>query len=403
MRILIVTTSLPYPPASGGAIRVHGIVEGLRRAGHDLTLLAFHDGPAADIPPGLRVETLPAPAGRTRSQRLRDLLLTRQPDIARRLFSPAFTERLRELLRTETYDLVQFEGIESVCYLPVVHEKKPDLPRIFDTFNAEYALQHNIYEIDRQNPRRWPAAAYSWIQSRRIREYERAMGDASQAVIAVSPEDQALLHALPTRTPVHVVPSGIWVENYQQSNAPLPDLGPNALVFTGKMDYRPNVDAMLWFTEAILPRIRAQVPDTQLVIVGQKPHAMLDHLRHMPGVTLTGWVDSVVPYLHAASVYIAPLRMGSGTRLKLLEAMACECAAVVTTTASAGLLDEARRAMVLADDADRFASAVIDLLRSPQQRQQLGTAAQQQVRQHYDWPVIIPRLLDVYRASGLEA
>ncbi len=402
MRILIVTTSLPYPPASGGAIRVHGIVEGLRRAGHDITLLAFHDGPGSDIPAGLRVETLPTPPGRSRGQRLRDLLLTGQPDIARRLYSPAFADRLRDLLHSEAYDLIQFEGIESVCYLPVAREAQPDLPRIFDTFNAEYALQRNIYEIDRQNPRRWPVAAYSWIQSRRIRRYERDMSDSSQAVIAVSPEDQTLLRELPTRTPVHVVPSGIWVDHYQQQHTDLPDLGPNTLVFTGKMDYRPNVDAMLWFTQTILPRIRAQVPDVRLVIVGQKPHAMLESLRHMPGVTLTGWVDSVVPYLRAAAVYIAPLRMGSGTRLKLLEAMACDCAAVVTTTASAGLLDSARRAMVRADNAETFASAIVELLRDPQRRQRLGADAQRQVRQHYDWPVIIPRLLDVYRAAGLK-
>lgn len=401
MRILIVTSSLPYPPASGGAIRVHGIVEGLRRAGYEVTLLAFHDGPPDGVPAGLRVETLPAPAGRSRGQRLRDLLLTRQPDIAGRLYSPTFGERLRDVLRSESYDLVQFEGIESVCYLPVAQEARPDLPRIFDTFNAEYALQHNIYQIDRQNPRRWPVAAYSWIQSRRIRHYEREMSDNSQAVIAVSPEDQALLRDLPTHTPVHVVPSGIWVDHYQEPVAPLAHIQPDTLVFTGKMDYRPNVDAMLWFTQAILPRIREQVSDAQLVIVGQKPHAMLEPLRHMPGVTLTGWVDSVVPYLRAAAVYIAPLRMGSGTRLKLLEAMACDCAAVVTTTASAGLLDEARQAMRLADDADTFASAVVELLRDPQRRRELGAAAQQQVRQHYDWPVIIPRLLDVYRASGL--
>src|SRR5690606_23656791 len=115
------------------------------------------------------------------------------------------------------------------------------------------------------------------------------------------------------------------------------DLGPCALIFTGKMDYRPNVDAMLWFASDILPQVRSIMPDVRLYVVGQKPHPRLEVLRDHDHIVLTGWVPEVTPYLHAAAVYIAPLRMGSGTRLKILEAMAAGCAIVATTLAAAGL------------------------------------------------------------------
>src|SRR5690606_14010977 len=121
------------------------------------------------------------------------------------------------------------------------------------------------------------------------------------------------------------------------------------LVFTGKMDYRPNIDAMRWFSETILPLVQEAVPDVHLYIVGQKPHKSLESLRDAPHIDLTGWVPNVQPFLQAADVYIAPLRMGSGTRLKLLEAMAAGCAVVATTVAASGLDNTVKRSLILAD------------------------------------------------------
>src|SRR5690606_2240837 len=133
------------------------------------------------------------------------------------------------------------------------------------------------------------------------------------------------------------------------------------------MDYRPNVDAMQWFTGSVLPLIHERIPDARLYIVGQKPHASLQTLREMDQVEVTGWVAEIQPFLHAAGVYIAPLRMGSGTRLKILEAMAAGCAVVATSIAVAGLQAEARRAMIIADSEGNFANAVIRLLQDPSQ------------------------------------
>jgi polysaccharide biosynthesis protein PslH len=165
------------------------------------------------------------------------------------------------------------------------------------------------------------------------------------------------------------------------------------------MDYRPNVDAMLWFTQSVLPHVRRAVPDVKLFIVGQMPHPRLDSLRVDPNITLTGRVDSVQPYLNG--VYIAPLRMGSGTRLKLLEAMASGCAIVATPTAAAGLNAQAKDTMRITADPLEMAQAVVQLLQSPAARHELGTRARDKVRQFYDWSVLIPRLLMVYKEIGL--
>jgi glycosyltransferase involved in cell wall biosynthesis len=405
MRILMMTGSLPYPPHQGGSIRAYGLLHGLHQAGHQVTLLSFHEPTqgvvVADTPLTTlckQVVTVPLP-GRATSQRLKDLLLTSQADIAQRLESEAMHTALRDLLSQNVFDLIQFEGIEISNYLFAAKKIQPNTVTIYDAFNAEAALQQIIAEVDRGDLRRLPNAIYSRIQSERITAFERLICETATTVIAVSDEDAAILKQFRPDKQVFVVPSGIFADDYEKSGTRI-DLKSNALVFTGKMDYRPNVDAMIWFAKDILPLMSAQ-SEANLYIVGQKPHPRLDALRVQPNVEITGWVAEVQPYLQATDVYIAPLRMGSGTRLKLLEAMASGCAVVATTTAAAGLTAEVRSCMRIADDATAFAETVEDLLQHTDKRKSLGMSAQKTIRQHYDWSALIPRLLQTYKDIGL--
>ncbi len=403
MRLLMLTPSLPYPPHQGGALRNYGLLHGLSAAGHAITLLCFHDGslPVETTPlAGLcaDIQTVPPPA-RAAAHRLLDLVATGQPDLARRLQSAAFSARLASLLAQQPFDLVQFEGLEMAGWLPQVRAAQPHAGLCYDAHNAEYALQRAIYAVDRRSPRRWPTAAYSLVQSRRILAFERDVCQQVNCVLAVSDEDAAALRPFRADGCVHVMPNGIFVDDYIGAGEQL-DLGQHALVFTGKMDYRPNVDAMLWFTDAVLPRVRRAIPSARLYIVGQRPHPRLDRLREQPGVFVTGWVKTVLPFLGAAAVYVAPLRMGSGTRLKLLEAMAAGCAVVATRAAAAGLPPAVTAALTLADDAPASANAIVALLNDPARRAALGQAAQAAVKQHYDWAILMPRLLAAYKDCG---
>lgn len=398
---LILTPALPYPAHQGGALRNLGILYSLWRAGHRLTLLSFHDAPTITATSPLHrycayIETVPLPARRI-SDRLRDLFTSGKPDIARRLESPVFAHRLRDLLAKHRFDIVQFEGLEMATYLPIVRGMQPQARCIYDAHNAEYALQRQIALVERQQLRRLPTAAYSLIQSRRIAHWEQVVCRAVDGVIAVSEEDARQLAPFREDRCIHVLANGIFVDEYADTRGEAVVINKQSLVFTGKMDYRPNVDAMLWFVEAILPGIRARAPDARLVIVGQKPAPAIQALDAHDGVDVTGWVASVLPFLQDAAVYIAPLRMGSGTRLKLLEALAAGCPIVATSTAAAGM-DEATRAVIsIADTPDSFAERVFMLLTAP-----YDTTAREQrraaVKQTYDWDALAPRLNAIYEA-----
>ena len=232
--------------------------------------------------------------------------------------------------------------------------------------------------------------------------FERAICQLSAVVIATSGPDAAAFQRLAPGAHIHVVPNGIHTDEYQGNGSNV-ELGSAALLFTGSMSYRPNVDAVLWFAEQVLGRIRAAVPGARLYIVGQQPHPRLDPLRQREDIQITGFVQDVSPFLNSCTVYVAPLRTGGGTRLKLLQAMAARCAIVSTSIGAMGLDITAGDQALIADDALSFAQAVIALLNDPAKRAALGGAAETLVKTTYDWAAITPRLLAVYQDPALKA
>ena len=428
MNILFLTPQLPYPPQKGTALRNWGLIAGLSRR-HQVSLLSFL-APGQDPHPApplaaacARVETVPQPV-RPLSRRLRDLALTRQPDMALRLASDQYGRLLADWLAREMFDVVHVEGIELTPYLDVIEATPPRFggaergapPRfggaggglpliIFDDHNCEYLLQQRTFLTDLRTPARWPGAAYSFVQWRRLRRYEAHVCRRADRVLAVSDADAAALQSLVPGLAVTVIPNGIDTQTYRPpiSNlqSPISNLQPptSNLVFTGTMDFRPNVDAVLWFAQRVLPRVRAELPGAHFVVVGQHPHRRLDPLREDPAVTLTGWVEDTRPYIAQAAVYVAPLRMGGGTRLKLLEAMAMGKAVVATRLGAEGYPVTDGCELLLADTPADFAAAVVALLRAPERRAELGRAARAFVEQRYDWRVIVPRVETVYEAN----
>lgn len=400
MRILFLTAQLPEPPHAGGTLRTNGLMRGVHAAGHEVHVLCFAQDDQIKINRAAlqefcaRVETIDPPRRRIH-QRLRDLLLTTMPDMQRRFYSPVYALKLAHLLSQESFDLIQIESLEMAAYLSVIRETQPRTPVIYDSFNAEFDLQRSIYETEKRSPRHLPGAIYSFLQWRRLTRFERDVCRSVSRVIAVSDADAEAFRRLYPHCRVSVVPNGIDARCYTQLDPSL-DLGLHALVFTGSMSYRPNVDAALWFADQVLGKVRARVPDARFFVVGNQPHPRLDVLRERDDVQITGWVPDIKPFLHAAAVYVAPLRMGSGTRLKLLQALAAGQAVVSTPVGAQGLHGTDGVELRLADTADSFAQAVIDLLENPAQRLALGNAGTQYVQVHYDWTVIAPKLLEVY-------
>lgn len=413
MKLLVLTPQLPFPPRQGATIRNFYLLKHLVQR-HDVDLLTF-------LAPGeqlgavnpltefcRRVVAVPQPA-RSLAQRVRATFFSTLPDMALRLESAAMHHLVRQWQQREQYDIVQVEGIEMAQYgraispaaKPATAQRRSRPRLIFDDHNCEYLLQKRNAVADLRSPRRWPAGLYSVIQWQKLRRYERLICRDSAAVLAVSTADQAALQALAPAQRYTVIPNGIDIASYpfvatqQAAMAP-----PYRLLFTGKMDYRPNIDAMLWFGRHVLPLIQAEAPAVQLQIVGMNPHPRLDVLRANPGIEITGAVDDVRPYLQAATVVLIPMRVGGGTRLKALEAMACARPIVTTAMGVEGIAVTDGQELLIADQPAAFAAATLRLVRDAQTggelSRRLGKQARRFVISHHTWEQITPALENVY-------
>jgi len=226
--------------------------------------------------------------------------------------------------------------------------------------------------------------AYMNLQWQRMERFEGQACRRFDHVVAVSPIDSQVMRERFGVTAVSDVPTGVDTEYFTPEHT-----NPRRrveLVFTGSMDWMPNDDAMRWFLAEILPRIRASLPETTLTIVGRSPSATVRSLAEkLPSVEVTGRVPDVRPYLDRASVFIVPMRVGGGTRLKIFEAMSMGLPVVSTAIGAEGLPLVDGVSGCLRDDPGRFADAVVTLLRDDAMRRRIADTGQQQVREKYGW------------------
>ncbi|HEX2987802.1 MAG TPA: glycosyltransferase [Chloroflexota bacterium] len=403
MRILFLTPQLPFPARQGTQMRNLQIIQAAARA-HQVDLVSFaRKGETVDADSPLaklcgEIRTVPAPTTRGRKSRLRDLALSPEPDLAFRLRSPEFESALRFMLSVWKYDAVQVEALEMATYLPVVRLFAPHAAVIFDAHNCEYLIQARAAAVDARLPSTWPKAAYSLIQCGKLKEYEAAVCRRAGLVLAVSQSDADTLYNLGLSARPLVVPNGVDASSYRPDLVLHPEH--DSLLFTGTMDYRPNVDAVEWFAKKVLPIIVRKRPGVTLRIVGRAPSPRVMALAEDPMIEVTGEVDDVRPYFSRSSLFVVPIRMAGGARLKILEAMAMGLPVVSTTMGAEGidLLDG--EDALLADDADGFADAVVKLLEDPAFAGKLAFNGRRLVEYQYDWEQVAPLLLKSYSSIG---
>jgi len=282
-------------------------------------------------------------------------------------------DALDELVSNDQYDAVLFESALIAGYrLP------SEVKIIVDQHNIEHELLQRTYEREVAWSRKW----YNWLESRLLKPIEIERCRRADVVLVTSQREFFLLKNMLLRNVIKVVPNGVDIDIFQNTS---PRETSNQIVFTGAMDYYPNIDAVLFFAEQCWPLIQTQVPGANWQIVGRNPPPEVWKLAQLPGVTVTGSVPDVRPYLAASAVAIAPLRIGSGTRLKILEALAMQKAVVSTGIGCEGLSVESGKHLMIADQPEAFVQAIMELLSNPVLRVALGSAGRALVEADYSW------------------
>lgn len=406
MNILVLSPYPPYPPHGGGTMRIYQLLRGLAQR-HSVTCLTFAPNMAAEraLAPLQRICRLivvRGPQSRSLPRRTLTTIMSPLPDMALRNADPGYAAALRGLLATERFDIVQAESIEMAGYLPTAQRSGASPHIVLDQFNAEYLLQRRAFLTDLRRPRRWHAAFYSLAQWRKLARYEAQVMRRCAAVTAVAEEDRQALRRLAPQVPLVVVPNGVDTTAFSQAALAHERVGPIALapatlVFSGTLDYRPNVDALGWFVAEVLPLLQVRRPELRLLAVGRRPAPLVQQLARSGRLLLTGEVPDARPFIAGAAVYIVPMRIGGGVRLKLLEALALEAPVVSTSMGAEGVAGlRGGEHCLLADRPGDFAAAVLRLLDEPALGRQLGAAGRALVCAGYDWSAIVPRLEALY-------
>jgi len=396
MRILFLTPQPPWPLHQGPAIRNHQLIAGAATR-HQVYVLCFSEQPP-DLTPLEQVCAwvgwVPAPR-RTVRQRLWQLLRSHLPDLAWRLESLAFRDRLRFILQNQHIDVVQCEGLEMAPYIPLVQEVSPTSRIVLDEHNVEYLLQRRMAE--------WsvgPGGWYSAEQARRLKDYEAWALAQSDGWVAVSQEDATLLDELVPGRPHAVIPIGVDPAVSRTSSGRLSPFP--RLFFAGKLDYRPNADALRWFCTQVWPLIKEAVPSVEFVIAGRGAPPRAAWLRQKD-IRLVGYLDDAAytETLQSAWVCPIPLRIGSGMRVKVLEAFAWAKPVVTTSVGIEGIQSLPGVHARVADAPETFAAHVVELLRDRLLAEEQGLAARRLAEELYDWHRFTPLLLDFYeRVTG---
>lgn len=387
MRVLFLSSTWPCPPNNGLKMRTWALLRALFANGHTIAFLGVQDsdgGPAdyatmqeiCEQAVAVPADAVVSSSSRAQISRL-ESLFGRKPHSVVATRSKPVALRIRELLSRGDIDAIFCEQSQPLVNLPATIT----VPVILDNHNAE----HRIWRQFLGHAPGFLSRSYARIESRKLRAWERLSCHRATIALTCSDQDRTILQSLSPRTPFFVVPNALDTDRYIPSVAE----EPLKLIFQGGMDWYPNRDAVAHFVDSILPRLRKLAPGVQFVVAGRNPSEEFRR-RFAAGrdVQFTGTLPDMRPEIASAAVCVVPLRIGSGTRLKILEAAAMGKAIVSTRLGAEGLEFRQNQEIVLADDPADFAREVAALLADPSRRKWLGSHARKRVQERYSFPIL---------------
>jgi polysaccharide biosynthesis protein PslH len=389
MKILFVTPFLPSPPRFGGQRRLDGLMRSLAKR-HEVSVISFN---ASDEFAQISLDatreycrevvTFPDMEFVARQDKrmlqARSLVSTHSFEhllVARRV---EFLTRLQQLIDGGSFDIVQVEFVQMAALkFPLIAGRR--FRTVLDEHNIEFDIVRRTASAEVGIARR----LYSAVDWRKLKREEVRAWRWFDGVTVTSERDGSMLKALSPATRVSVVPNGVDVELFRPTTS---EPEPDSLLFFGAMNYYPNRDGIDYFLNQIFPRILAKRPNTRLRVVGPAP----DDVKRLqgPNVEVTGFVDAVEPYIDRAAAVIVPLRLGGGTRLKIVEAMAKAKAIVSTRVGAEGIDVVNGKSALLADDPQGFADSVENVLADRALAKRLGAAARELAESRYGWPALV--------------
>lgn len=396
MRILCLLPFIPYPLNRGTNQRVYHLVKSLGTE-HETTLLIMNHAEGTSMASSLPVaeaiqamekiatDVIPVDTQLQSWRSLTERCLDLHPETLNHWWNEDFYNQVETLLFGKSFDAIYCEDICMTQYLEKLSQQHPKLLKNIAVITDRNRVDSEYQEEQSPYLKGLASRVQHYDNHTKLKRYEKRLLAQFKYQVVCSPEDKHYVEQRLKGQEIKVVGNG-FDKNTFQPQAWKSQSEP-VICFTGTMDYAPNVDGMHWFFEAIYPHLQRLLPTFKIKVVGLNPLPEIQAYGKLPGVEVTGGVPDIVPYYAACDVYIAPLRIGGGTRLKLLEAMAMEKPIVTTQIAAQGL-ELSDQHVFFADEAEAFAHQIVRVLSAPHRAQQKAEHAKTHVNQYFTWQAL---------------
>jgi len=398
VNILFLSTRSPYPLISGHSLRTYHILKGAAQK-HNVNLVTF-----VQLEEELKKENLEhlrsfcrgvhpfrIPVDMSKIRLTASLivnLFSPLPFVAQKYDAPMMRQKIREIIKTKSIDLIHVDMLPLAIYV----DEFKELPKILVNHNVESIRLHRWYQTEPNVLKK----AYLGIQWPNLRSFERSTMDKFDGCVVVSETDKQLLRKMGINNKLFVVPNGTDTEFFKPRGKPKIE---NSVLWIGHMDVHTNKDAVLYFWREIYPLLRKRYPQVQMTFVGTAPpKEIVDTAKKDAQIKVTGFVEDIRPYVDESAMMVVPIRIGSGTRLKILDAMAMGKAIVSTSVGCEGLNVTDGKNILIADDPEDFADRTIGLLKNPGIRMSLERNARK-LALTYDWDLIREKQEFVYQEA----
>lgn len=407
-KILLVCKNIPYPPYTGGDVRIFNLLKRIS-LNYEASLICMSDAKLIKNAENLnsfckKIYIVPIVTGRTNIQKILLLSMLREwPRLLQRLkrllkgvpfgnlcfYHPNFRDKLREVLRNGQYNIVQFEFIVTGQYLTDVKEHLKGAKSII--------IQHGMIAEELKRMAKHTAHPFRKIfyiiESILSEKYEKKILPQFDHVVSMSEIDKQKLidYGLPANE-VTTIKSGVDTDELQDTDTGHAN---KHLVFLGTMKYLANRDGLVWFLDNVYPIIKKKIPDTTLAVIGEQDPRITEKYAHR-SIIFQGVLENLESAMGKGMIFIAPIRIGTGTRLKIVTAMAFGMPVVSTSVGIEGIEASEAEGAIIADTERDFAHALIDLLENREKRYRLGETARRFVEREYTWDIIAKDLFALY-------
>jgi len=391
MKILIISNALPFPLHDGDRLILFNLLKNLS-VSHQIDLVTFFDQSDQEIYKEKVSQYCNSLVTLSAKQHYSPFFkafchMSLYPYTVVKKFSKRMAELVKDMVKKNKYDIIHFHHLEMLPYGLNINS----LPKIAYVIDAVSLYFRRNYYTEKRLSKKF----LYFLEFAKMRRYEKRNYPRFDRCVVVSETDKLALQRDCPDIKIVTVTNGVDTEYFNSTSQREEYPG---LLFSGNMDYPPNVHAAFWFTENVWPKVKAVFPNVKLYIVGRNPSPALDRIKKDNRIVITGYVEDIRPYFEKANIYVCPMLSGTGIKNKLLEAMAMGKAIIASSLSLQGIPDcKDKDCLMISDTPSDFSEKVIELLKNHNYRQQLGMGARQFVLGQYSWKSRVKVLEQTYR------